>query len=186
MSAQAPLGSPDIDGRWYHCIATTYGAWLHGDPRGFRTRHHREHVEGDYKSPPLPGAHEAILERSRRLLTQPPVRIPEDWRPIIGTAVREKLVRKNGFVLCLAVASQHVHVLAKLPDTAAPRFWMGLARKHTTFESRSRGWQGKLWGKRGKEITVRDRRHQLAVYRYILEHVDQGAWVWDWMQERNP
>jgi hypothetical protein len=30
----------------------TYGTWLPGDPKGFRTRHHREHIEGDYKKPP--------------------------------------------------------------------------------------------------------------------------------------
>ena len=133
MSDPVPVGSPDIDGRWYP-VSRPLPRVAAGRPRGFRTRHHREHVEGDYKSPPPPGTHEALLERSRRLLKQPAVRIPESWRPIIGTAVREKLVRKNGFVLCLAVASQHVHVLAKLPDTAEPRFWMGLARKHTTFE----------------------------------------------------
>lgn len=39
---------------WYHIMCHTYGTWLPGDPRGFRTRHHREHVEGDYKSPPHP------------------------------------------------------------------------------------------------------------------------------------
>jgi hypothetical protein len=37
---------------WYHVTGSTYGAWLPGDPRGFRTRHHRQHVEGDYKDPP--------------------------------------------------------------------------------------------------------------------------------------
>src|SRR3954468_9029001 len=37
---------------WYHCMGNTYGTWLPGDPRGFRTRLHREHVEGDYRNPP--------------------------------------------------------------------------------------------------------------------------------------
>ena len=60
---------------------------------------------------------------------------------------------------------------------------MGLAKKHATFEARSCGWQGKLWGRRGKEVRVKDRGHQLQVYRYILAHAAQGAWVWDWMQE---
>ena len=41
--------------RWFHVTAHTYGAWLAGDARGFRTRHHREHVEGDYKHPPPAG-----------------------------------------------------------------------------------------------------------------------------------
>ena len=39
--------------RWFHCTSHTYGAWLHGDERSFRTRHHREHKIGDYKNPPL-------------------------------------------------------------------------------------------------------------------------------------
>ena len=33
---------------WYHVMCHTYGTWLPGDPKGFRTRHHREQVEGDY------------------------------------------------------------------------------------------------------------------------------------------
>jgi hypothetical protein len=46
------------DGAWYHIMLTTSGDWLYGDARGFRTRHHREHVEGDYKNPPPPGIYE--------------------------------------------------------------------------------------------------------------------------------
>ena len=40
---------------WYHVVLSTYGSWLYGDKRGFRTRHHREHVDGDYKNPPSLG-----------------------------------------------------------------------------------------------------------------------------------
>jgi hypothetical protein len=40
---------------WYHCMGNTFGTWLPGSPKGFRTRHHREHVEGDYKHPPPKG-----------------------------------------------------------------------------------------------------------------------------------
>jgi hypothetical protein len=185
MCAPTPLGSPNFNGRWYHCISTTYGAWLPGDPRGYRTRRHREHVDGDYNNPPPTGAHEAKLQRSQRLLKQPAVQIPTRWRSTIGTAVREKLVAKDGFVLCVAVALQHVHVLVKLPASRTPRHWMGLARKHATFEVRNRGWKGKLWGIRGKELPIKDRQHQMAVYQYILNHAAQGAWVWDWRQEHN-
>jgi hypothetical protein len=60
---------------------------------------------------------------------------------------------------------------------------MGLAKKHAAFESKARGWKGKLWAKRGKEVPVPDRAHQLNVYRYILDHEREGAWVWDWMRE---
>jgi hypothetical protein len=114
-------------------------------------------------------------------LKEPPVRIAAKWRPKIGRPLEEKLRRAGAFVLCIAVSSQHVHVLAKLPLGAKPRIWMGLAKKHATFEVRKSGWQGKLWAKRGKELPVKNRRHQLKVYRYILDHRAQGAWVWDWM-----
>ena len=43
---------------WYHVTANTYGTWLRGDPRGWRERHHRKHVEGDYQTRPVPGTAE--------------------------------------------------------------------------------------------------------------------------------
>jgi len=60
---------------------------------------------------------------------------------------------------------------------------MGIAKKHSAFEAKGQGWTLKLWGRRGKEIKVRDQKHQRNVYRYILEHERQGAWVWKWEKE---
>jgi hypothetical protein len=77
--------------KWFHCITHTYGAWLYGDPRGFRTRHHRENVEGDYKNPPPKGRYDTQHVRSKRLLKQPPVVIPAHMRPVVGEAVRDRL-----------------------------------------------------------------------------------------------
>jgi hypothetical protein len=57
-------GSPEMEGSWIHFVETVYGAWLYGDARGFRTRHHREHVEGDYKNPPPAGMYDARRRRS--------------------------------------------------------------------------------------------------------------------------
>jgi len=31
---------------WYHVVSHVYGSWLRGDPRGWRSVNHREHVEG--------------------------------------------------------------------------------------------------------------------------------------------
>lgn len=170
--------SPD-EPRWFHTIVTTYGAWLPGDPRGFRTRHHREHVEGDYKNPPPPGLYDGLLARSRGLLKQPPVFFPPVWRPLIGGAFRDRLEQEGAQVLCVAVAGQHVHALAKMPPPPVPRYWVGCGKKHVTFRLHALGWQGVVWGKRGKNVPIRDRRHQLNVFRYILRHTREGAWVWD-------
>jgi hypothetical protein len=51
-------------------------------------------------------------------------------------------------------------------------------RRESMFELRKGGWKTKLWGKRGKFLRIRDRPHQLNVFRYILRHAEHGAWVW--------
>jgi hypothetical protein len=168
------------EGSWIHFVETVYGAWLYGDTRGFRTRHHREHVEGDYKNPPPTEKYGPEWQRSIESLKQPPAVLTPAWRPIIGAAVRDRLTDLGAFVLCLAQGGQHLHLLAKLPLGVDARIWMGLAKKHSAFEAKGKGWQGKLWGKRGKEVRVRDRAHQLNVYGYILDHAKEGAWVWVW------
>ena len=176
-------GSPEMEGFWVHFVETLYGAWLYGDARGFRTRRHREHVEGDYKNRPPPGEYELRRRRSIESLKQPPVVLPATWRPIVGSAVRERLEDLGAFVLCLSQSGQHLHLLAKLPFGVNARIWMGLAKKHAAFEAKAKGWQGKLWAKRGKEVRVRSRPHQLNAYHYILNHAKEGAWVWVW---KNP
>jgi len=164
---------------WFHVIMGTYGSWLYGDPRGFRTRHHREHVEGDYKNPPPAGRYNAQLTRSRRLLKQPPVVLSKDWRPVIGGAVRDKLLAAGAQVLCVSMSGQHCHYLAKMPPGPVPRKWTGMAKRHSHFIADGRGWSGLLWAVRCKVGPVRDRPHQLNTYAYILDHVCEGAWVWD-------
>jgi hypothetical protein len=170
-----------VDNRcWYHLIVTTYGSWLYGDRRGFRTRHHREHVEGDYKNPPPASKYAELEQRSRKSLKQPPVKIPKPLRPVVGLALKERLEGLGGLVVAVAVCGHHVHVLAKIAQRKG-RAWMGKAKLHVWFTLRQQhGWQGKLWGKRGKTIPVLDRQHQLHVYQYILDHVRQSGWIWKW------
>src|SRR5947207_15771461 len=96
------LGSPEMAGCWIHFVETLYGAWWYGDARGFRTRHHREHVEGDYKNPPPAGTYESKWRRTMENLKQPPVVLTPAWRPIIGAAIRNRLEEAGAFVLCLS------------------------------------------------------------------------------------
>src|SRR6187200_2543057 len=104
--------------RWFHITTHTYGAWLYGDPRGFRSRHHREHVEGDYKNPPRGEAAKEYAEkreRSQESLKQEPVRLPEDMRAIVGAALRERLHYLGAQVLAVSMSATHAHILAKMP-----------------------------------------------------------------------
>jgi len=168
--------------RWHHVVLTTYGAWLYGDPRGFRTRHHRQHVEGDYKSPPEED-YSRLEIHVRQSLSQPPVHLSVGEREMVGGLLRNRLIQLRSWVLCCAVASQHVHLLVKMPPSESRRL-IGLAKKHATFELRSTGRSGKLWGVRSKSILVRSREHQRRTYHYILRHAEHGAWTGVWKEDQ--
>jgi hypothetical protein len=99
--------------RWFHCILTNYGAWLPGDPRGFRTRHHREHVEGDYKNPPPSGIHTDRFQRSKDLQTFPEVILKPAERKLLGEACVEHLRAREIEVLAIAIGAQHTHLQLK-------------------------------------------------------------------------
>ncbi len=167
--------APKTPWTWFHIVLTTYGSWLPGDERGFRTRHHQYHVAGDYLSPPA-SAHPLRRDRSRNLLKQLPVSLSPRWRSLVGSSLIDRLDALGAIVLDIAVSSQHVHLLAKLPPGDA-RHWIGLAKKHTTFALRKLNWEGRLWGTRGKLVRVRTRQQQLNTFRYILKHKREGAWV---------
>lgn len=173
-------GPPQGEGfAWFHVTVGTYGNWLYGDARGFRTRHHREHVEGDYKSPPPPERYAERRRRSRESLKAPPVTLAPSWRPIVGRALVERFQGLGGFVLCAAMSGRHGHLLVKLPG-AVGREWAGQAKRHAWFVARDAGWTGKLWGIRSRALPVKDRPHQVNAYHYILAHEEEGAWVWKW------
>jgi REP element-mobilizing transposase RayT len=167
---------------WHHVVITTYGAWLHGDARGFRTRHHREHIVGDYRNPPPPGMYADEQRRSRELLAQPSVVFMPEWRPRVGRAVWQELTRLGAWLLAAAVAAQHAHLLVKLPR-GHQRQLIGRAKRYSTLVLRERGWEGKLWAVRSKAVVIRDRAHQLNTFEYILRHAEDGAWVGVWKTE---
>lgn len=98
---------------WYHCIGTTHGSWLRGDPRGWRARHHREHVEGDYRRPPAPGAYTQLERESQELMKRPPVVLASEQRSVACLAIIEALEHYEVEVIDLAVGAKHYHLLAR-------------------------------------------------------------------------
>jgi hypothetical protein len=172
-----------MDPQWFHITAHTYGAWLHGDPKSFRTRHHREHIIGDYKNPPPPEMYAAKLARSRALMKQPPVILEPEWWPIIGAAVNDKLIELGTELLILSMGATHLHFLGKMPPGPIPREWVGRAKVYSNFKAKEQGWTGKLWAVRCKVILIENRKHQVNTFNYIEGHLKEGAWVYDF---RNP
>lgn len=166
-----------VSARWFHVVFNTYGTWLPGDPRGFRTRHHREHIDGDYKSPPPSGLYEKRHARSACALREVPRRFTKTERRLVVRALVERLVALRLVVAAAAVGREHVHLVLKCPP-ADVRHVVGLAKKHAWYVLRDHGHSGLVWARRSRAEPIRDRHHQLNAVNYVLRHADDGAAVW--------
>lgn len=165
---------------WYHVTVHAYGSWLRGDPRGWRSLHHREHVDGDYKNPPPKGKYDNLYELSKALMKRDAVRIAAELRQFIADAIADKLMQNSIQVLIVSLDARHLHILARFPDQN-PRHWIGIAKKHASHTVRQQGLrtdQGGLWAKRSRAEPIADRQHQLQAFGYILDHLSRGARVW--------
>ena len=102
---------------WFHVVGNTYGTWVRGDPRGFRTRHHREHCEGDYRHPPPHGIHDALRIRSERAMKRAPVLLSRDARILACRTFAVALLHHQVELIELAVTGKHFHLVARFPCT---------------------------------------------------------------------
>jgi len=161
---------------WHHIIFNTRSSWLTGDPRGFRSRNHRKHSDGDYKSPPPAGQH-AGLHRMVREASRSAVKLPKQLWPVIGEAVLDKCVEQDHRVLVIAVDAMHVHLLVELPsDRKAIKQLVGSWKQKASHAVRDQ-LPGSIWSKSCDPILIKDRAHHVRAYRYIRDHAQQGAWV---------
>ena len=196
---------------WFHCIGSTYGSWLPGDSRGWRSRHHREHVEGDYKYPPPPGMYDGLHEVARRNMDRCEVVLTWDQRALACRAMAEDLQFQEVEFVDLAVGPAHFHLLARFtPIGEAPGEGRRIAHLSDNgldeFEKHKRvvrhilgnckrksaralcqaglAAPGGVWAVRGKEVPIADREHQLRVVHYIREHfLKEGAAVWSMIRQ---
>jgi len=160
---------------WYHVTGNTYGAWLPGDARGWKTRHHRRHIDEinpDRAPPPL-------RDHVRRRLSRPPITLSVSARRAALNTILETLRHHTIEVVAAAVAEHHFHLLARFPDHK-PRHWAGLAKKDSARALSSSGHapEGGVWAVRTHCNPITDRDHQLQVARYIADHERQGAAIW--------
>ena len=180
---------------WIHCTGSTYGAWLRGDPRGWRARHHREHVEGDYRTPPPERAFEALHEQSGRLMKRAGVTLGWDARVAACRKMVEALRFHEVQVADVCVGARHWHALARFVpldreswfiieregDTdRGPRRLMGIAKKESARELGRLGLAapGGIWARGCGRGYIKDPWHFDTVLKYIPDHAKQGAAVY--------
>ncbi len=115
---------------WYHVTVSTYGAWLPGDPRGWRSRHHREHIDGDYKNPPLPGKYNNLHRAATKSMKRQPIVLPAEIRATVMKTLRDALQHYGVTVAIIAVAGKHAHVLAQFGENIPATGVAGLCDAH--------------------------------------------------------
>src|SRR6266496_1335079 len=98
---------------WYHCTGSTYGTWVRGDPRGWRSRKHHEHVDGDYKNPPPAGKYDRQYQHSQRLMKRERVVLTPEQRAFACRAMVEALLERDVDVVGFCVAAKHWHGLLR-------------------------------------------------------------------------
>jgi hypothetical protein len=136
---------------WVHCSGSTFGTWLRGDPKGWRSRRHREHCEGDYRNPPPEGAHKKKYEQSRRAMKRDGVELSKGARECACKMMVQALKFHGVEVVALCVGRTRYHALIKCPKidrygcdvytqvkthlekslgTAVPRLWRNRIARH--------------------------------------------------------
>ncbi|MBL4699963.1 MAG: hypothetical protein JKX85_01775 [Phycisphaeraceae bacterium] len=109
---------------WYHCNGNTYGTWLPGDPRGWRSVNHKIHVEGDYNSPPPEGSDAGLYNHSQQVMKNQPVILSPQHCQQIAEIWASTLHHYNIEIAAIAIGSNHWHVLGQFVDHK-PRITMG-------------------------------------------------------------
>lgn len=161
---------------WFHAMGHTYGTWLPGDPRSFRTRHHRKHIEGDYRNRPPKGKYEAFHEHAKRSMKCEAVILLVEQRIAIVRLMVESLRRRNFEIPIASLTDIHFHILGKFPDHN-PRHWIGIAKKESSHHAKQQNQApaGGLWAVRTKSIPINSRAHQINTAKYLYDHLDEGS-----------
>ena len=183
---------------WMHCTGSTYGTWLRGDPRGWRARDHREHVQGDYRNPPPPGIYEEMHEQSARSMKRPGVVLPWEARVVAVRTMVEALSYHEARVADACVGARHWHALVRfiplteedhvwasieiqqLCQNREPRNMMGIAKKESARALSKLGLvaPGGVWARGCGRRYIKNEWHFNNVRdKYIPDHARKGSAV---------
>ncbi len=158
---------------------------MRGDPRGWRARHHREHVDGDYKHPPPKGKYDELFAQSKALLKRDPVKIKRDLCQFVLDMVIERLLVRDNEVEIGCFDGVHLHVLQRCYKHN-PRIELGAAKQHATAQLKAHrsavGLDLKygegIWSKGSHPEPIINPFHFKKTRSYLHDHIHRGAVIW--------
>jgi REP element-mobilizing transposase RayT len=182
---------------WYHVNGNTHGTWLPGDPRGWRARHHKVHVDGDYRNPPPAGQDAGLHEHTERAMVSPTVHLTPTARRAACDEMVHSLQRHGVEIVAISVDDHHFHILARFTNEHADetriedfiRKLVGIAKKDSARALSEAGLvkPGGVWATRFRFLSISSREHQVRVAEYIADHAKRGAAIWVcWGNKTNP
>ncbi|MBC8106538.1 MAG: hypothetical protein H7Z14_08110 [Anaerolineae bacterium] len=171
--------------RLFHIVINTHSIWLHGDPKGFRSRGHRIYSSGDYRNPEPRGEH-ARLHIYQLEHSAPPTFLPSGAFAVVGRAIVENLSSRGHTVQAASVNSTRSHQLVSLPnDFDQIKVIIGWCKRFATRVARQRFdalRDVEIWAEGETIKPIRDESHRINARDYIL--IKQGADAWTWSPEQ--
>jgi REP element-mobilizing transposase RayT len=168
---------PDAGMLWRHVVINTFGTWLHGDGRGFRSRMHRIHSSGDYRHRPREGEHGGLHTHHDRV-SGDEVTIERGLRKVIGQTLLSSLFDRHYRVLTIAVGKVHSHALVELPEPLSTvKAIIGEAKRASSRAVKTQ-LPGSIWAAGGTFLIVKNDPHLRKANDYILYDQGPGAWTW--------
>lgn len=166
---------------WRHIVLNTHSSWLHGDPRGFRSRGHRIHSSGDYRNPPPPQEHLGLhLHQIARSAEE--TKLPQSVFAAMGEAIVTNLHSQRHLLAALYVGSMHTHLLAEYPESLDElRKICGWCKYFATRAARrvEPGLKGiEIWAEGEGYTPVRNSGHFANAVHYILYKQAPSGWTW--------
>lgn len=165
---------------WYLITWTTYGYWLPGDPRGFRTRGHREHVapppryaaNGDSYNPDF---YKPLFESARKRAGKT-VALSAQHLPIVADVLKTTIKQVIKRPSIAAIGNHHVHVLVEPIDIDVPEFCR-LAKGRSSTAVRKSGLGEMKWARGYHARSMESDKEARAAWRYISKHGHHGGLV---------
>lgn len=175
-------------GNWWLVTWNTYGTWLPGDPRGFRTWRGHTYVppprryaapgEPTYDRRKFADVHARALNK-----TSDAVRLVPPHRQVAMAAIVQDIAQLPLRPAILAVGGEHVHFLAKFGSLKI-RQTVGRLKSEATRAIKQADpafLPKRTWAKECHMRRLDDERAYCNAYAYIQRHINEGAAIHTWL-----
>jgi hypothetical protein len=171
---------------WWLITWGTYGSWLPGDPRGFRTWRRREYVPPTYGKAQSgeriydPAAYTERLDESRSRLTSTAVSLTVHERREACSALVVEIAAVRIVPAILAVAKHHAHLISQFGDLEI-RPTVGRLKAAATRSMKDPSFDPpSVWAKGCHMESLNSENDFVAAYQYVEQHGAQGAVIHKW------